>query len=100
MKLRLLLRVIEMLGAAIVFGFGLWMWLHVILADAAHGARLIDRATLIVFMMWVAPVIVLMVGSYLQSIHRKGWSAILVLIGGVSALPFIALHAWFTFAYT
>jgi hypothetical protein len=76
------------------------MWLHVVLSDVAQGAKLIDRAALMVFLMWVVPPIVLMIGSYLQSIRSKRWAVVLVMIGGVSTLPFIALNAFFVFGYT
>ena len=89
-----------MIGGTAIFGFGLWMWLYALLTDIANGQEVIDRAELIVFMMWVAPAIVVVVGSYIQSIGRKRWPVILVLIGSVGVLPFVALNAWFIFAYT
>jgi hypothetical protein len=100
MRSRLLLRVLETLGAAIILALGLWMWLHVILWDAARGANIIDRASLLVFLMWVAPPIVLMAGAYLQSIRGKRWAVVLVLIGGFAALPFVVVNAFFVFGYT
>jgi hypothetical protein len=89
-----------MIDGTIVFVLGLWMWLHVLMTDVANGEKLIDRAALIVFMMWVAPAIIVLVGSYIQSIRRKRWSVVLVLIGCISVLPFVALNAWFTFGYS
>jgi hypothetical protein len=89
-----------MIGGTAIFGFGLWMWLYALLRDIANGQEVIDRAELIVFMMWVAPAIVVVVGCYIQSIRRKQWPVILVLIGGVGVLPFVAENAWFIFAYT
>jgi hypothetical protein len=95
-----LLRVLETVAGAIALGLGLWMWLHIILFDVSHGAKIIDRASLIVFMMLVAPPVVLMTGTFLQTIWGKRWGVILVLLGGVAALPFIALNAYFAFGYT
>jgi hypothetical protein len=41
-----------------------------------------------------------MAGSYLQSIRGKRWAVVLVLVGGIAALPFVALNAFFVFGYT
>ena len=90
-------RVIELSGGVGTALVGLIIWLHIFIFDMSHGAQFKLREDAPVFLMFVAPGILVAIGSYLQVRRRQGWAVAVILVGALLNIFFQGINARLVF---
>ena|SRR5712691_2781742 len=92
-------RALELIGgiATAVLGVAIFLRIHSI--GVAAGTSSDFRSNMFVILMFIAPALVVLVGSYLQGRYDKQWAFVLVFIGGIYNLSFLAGAGRFIFGY-
>ena len=81
-------RIIELIAGICMALSGIAIWLHILGTYMAKGSEF-TLADVQVFLMFVAPGLLLAFGCFLQTRRRKEWAVLIVFIGAI-------LNLWFT----
>lgn len=92
------LRTLELIGGIATALLGVAIFLRIRGIDVAAGTSPEFRTYILLILMFIAPSVVISVGSYLQGRYEKHWAFVLVFIGGICNLYFLGL-ARFAFLY-
>jgi hypothetical protein len=91
-------RMLEVISGLMVFLLWVSFWFRVFFIGWSHGNKL-DIPTVVIFLMFVAPGMLVAMGCYLQAVHCKRWAFGVALIGMLGMLVVIGVTAPIVYAY-
>src|SRR5436190_10322108 len=90
-RLKAFFRTVEIIGGTATAALGVAIFLRIESVSVAAVTTADFASYMRVILMFVAPGVVVFVGSYLQAKQKKQWAFVLVLIAGVYNLSFVGL---------
>src|SRR6266508_1132061 len=92
-------RTLEIIGGIGTAALGVAIFLRIHSVDVAAGTSSELTTYMLVILMFVAPGVVVLVGSYVQGRYDKQWAFVLVFIGGICNLAFVGGVGRWAFLY-
>jgi hypothetical protein len=93
------LRPLQLMGAVITLFLGIAMFLQIYVPDASRDPKVKFSGYIPLAALFIGPSLFVLVGSYVQLRHQKLWAMILLFVGGLWNLFFVAFFVGFTFLY-